>query len=212
MLPVYTDEDMRNASLLNFRRQAALSRECGNELLRLIHSLDPLSQVPSDWRTIMSYQKTKCQHLKDTTLRQVVPYPDDWRMDLFFESGHPRPVEIELIGRDLLELVAYKLVDPTLQYIHSESLQYEYKAQTMDDGTPCYSNLMSSRYAKYTEEDIRRHDPQGILVPIIVYADGVALGVRNKVCTKCYDRLVPCRVRCRESLSDSRRGIPIRYW
>jgi hypothetical protein len=102
-------------------------------------------------------------------------------MDLFDEPGHSRPVDIELIGRNPIALVAYKLVDPTLMYIHMDSLQWEYQEETLSDGTPCHTNMMSSDYAKYTQEEIREHDAAGYLIPLQVYADGVSLGARNKV-------------------------------
>jgi hypothetical protein len=181
LLPPYTAEDSMIASLLAFQKKAGLSRECGNELLSLINSFNPQTHVPSDWRTITSKVSKNCEHLAGTTLRRTVSWPASFKMHLFDEPGHDTPVAIELIARDPLELIAYKLVCPTTQYINKEQYQYSYVAETLDDGTTCHSNLMSSNFAKYSEQVIKGYNPAGILIPIVTYADGVCLGVRNKV-------------------------------
>lgn len=180
-LPTYTEKQQLRSKLLHFKNHAGLSRSSGNELLHLLSS-SGVKNVPSDWRTIGRYLEKKVDFLKPSTLRSVVPWPEDWCMHLFDEAGQDAPPEIELIARDPLELIALKLVDPTLQYLYKDDISYEYTSECLDDGTPCSSNLMSSTYAKETEASIRTLNPDGILLPVITYADGVSLGVRNKVC------------------------------
>ncbi len=87
------------------------------------------------------------------------------------------PDYIDLIGRDPIELIAYKLVDPTLMFLFKNELQFEYKSESLDDGTIRYSNSMSSEYAKWTEKNKRSIHSNNILIPIILYSDGVALGL-----------------------------------
>ena len=43
-------------------------------------------------------------------------------------------------------------------------------------GSKVYRDIMSSEWAKKTQGDIQENDPNGILLPIILYSDGVALG------------------------------------
>jgi hypothetical protein len=151
-------------------------------LLRLIRSYSRSDlEVPADWRTVKRYVDKKSDILKAYTLRRVVPWPESFRMDLFDEPGQQRPLGVNLIARDLLELVALKLVCPTTQFINASEVQYEYASESLRDGTPCTSNLMSSNFAKYSERTIKEYNPEGLLIPIITYSDGVALGVRNKV-------------------------------
>jgi hypothetical protein len=181
-LPQYSEADTALAALLRFKKQAGLSRESGNQLLKLLKTFTPSVPVPSDWRSVNRHVDQKCALLKDTTLRKVVPWPESFSMHLFDEPGHLcPPAGVELLARDLLELIALKLVCPTTQYVNATEMQYDYTPEFLADGTPCTTNLMSSNFAKYSEEIIRTHNPKGVLVPIITYSDGVALGVRNKV-------------------------------
>ena len=75
-------------------------------------------------------------------------------------------------------------------FLFKNEIQFQYKGEFLNNGSICYTNMMSSKYAKYTEEHIKNIHSEGILVPLIVYSDGVALGLRKKVSikihTKCY--------------------------
>jgi len=186
LLPNYSGRDATMASLMHFKKKAGLSRECGNELLALISSFEPAIQVPGDWRTISRHLEKKCEHLEESTLRRTVPWPESFQMHLFNEPGNETPPPVELIGRDLIELIAYKMVCPTTMYINADHVQLSTFAEELSDGegrnTPCHSDLMTSPWAKFTEAAIHERDPTGIMVPIVTYADGVALGLRSKVC------------------------------
>jgi hypothetical protein len=191
-MPPYADGDVLMAALDNFKRRAGISRDSGHELLRIIRCYSrPDLEVPSDWRTVKRYVDKKSDILKAYTLRRVVPWPESFRMDLFDEPGQQRPPAVELIARDLLELVALKLVCPTTQFINASEVQYEYASEFLSDGTSCTSNLMSSNFAKYSERTIRGYNRDGLLIPIITYSDGVALGVRNKVIVLCMYVCIP---------------------
>jgi hypothetical protein len=169
------------ARLIAFKRKAGLSRDAGNELLTLIKSFNPSVQIPNDWRRIQRHVVKKCKYLKETTLRRLIEYPASWRFDLWSEPGSTAPGPREIIARDPLQLIAQKLVCPTTQFINVDRIQYEYKPEFLDDGTPCVTNLMSSEWAKWTSEEIKGYNTDGILIPIINYVDGVSLGLRNKV-------------------------------
>ena len=186
LLPEYTDIVRMMIELYHFQRKASLSRECGNELLSILNRISPdlVCAKTKDWRAIHNFVEKSCAAVVNTALHKEVPWPDEFRMDLWDEAGKVCPPPVQLIGRDLLELIALKLACPSTMYINAKHVQLEYAAEYLQDGTPCYTNLMSSDYAKNTEEDIRQIHSDGIMIPIITYADGVALGVRNKVsCT-----------------------------
>ena len=40
------------------------------------------------------------------------------------------PQMIELLGRDPIELISYKLIDPTLMYLYKDHIQFNYKRDT----------------------------------------------------------------------------------
>jgi hypothetical protein len=182
-LPEYSGEEIMISALLNFKIKASLSRENGNELLRLIKSFEPAHRVPDDWRSVVRDAERHVSHLNETTLRRIVQWPESFEMHLFDEPGHASLPPVELIARDLLELIATKLVCPTTMYINESEIQFAYRAEQLQDGTSCVSSLMSSEYVRNSEEYIRAINPNGILIPIITYADGVSLGLRNKVCS-----------------------------
>lgn len=176
-----TPEDEVMCKLVSFRNKVSLTREAGNELLTMMGDMQPDIELPRDWRSVLRHVALKSKHLGATTLRRVVPWPQSWNMGAFNEGGCKPPAEIEIIARDPLELVAQALVDPTIQYIHCDDCVYEYTPQTLEDGTPCWSSIMSSEFAKHTQAAIRARHTEGILIPVVTYADGVSLGLRNKV-------------------------------
>ena len=179
-MPQYAESDITMVKLLHFRRKAKLSRTSGKELLSLLRALNPSLSIPDDWRSITRYVQKKCSFLDANTIRHVEPWPVHWRLDTWSQRTPP-PAPREIICRDPLELLCLKCVDPTLQFINGGDIQFSYLEETLHDGTPCASNLMSSLWAKQTEREIKAIHPDGILFPIVVYADGVALGLRNKV-------------------------------
>ena len=181
-LPQYSDKDKTMADLINFKSKANLSREVGNSLLELINSFEPRRKVPKDWRALSRYVDHKCKPLQGRTLRQGVPWPAEWEMETWDQGGHDYPLEVELIVRDPLELIALKLVCPTTQYIWKDHIMYEYEERHITDSeVKCWSDLMTSNYAKYTQASVRALDPEGVLLCIVTYADAVTMGLRGKV-------------------------------
>ena len=179
-MPHYAEEDVTMAKLLHFRKKAKLSRTSGKKLLTLLKAMNPSLSIPDDWRSVTRHVTTKCSFLDANTIRHIEPWPAHWCMDRWSQRMlAPEPREI--ICRDPLELLCLKCVDPTLQFINGGDIQYSYVEETLHDGTPCASNLMSSQWAKQTESEIKAIHPDGILFPLVVYADGVSLGLRNKV-------------------------------
>jgi hypothetical protein len=103
-------------------------------------------------------------------------------MDQWSEVMKPPPVRINCC-RDVYEMLAYKMVCPVLQYVWKDAITMEAQRVYLADGTPCTDDLMTSPHMINTQEAIRARpgNADAICVPLIVYADGVALGVRNKV-------------------------------
>ena len=171
-LPEYSEKDKTMADLVDFKSKTNLSREGGNALLQLISSFEPRRAVPQDWRTMSRYVDRKCHHLQGRTLRQGVPWPAEWEMETWDQGGHDYPLEVELIVRDPLELIALKLVCPTTQYMWKDHIMYEYEERHITDSdVKCWCELMTSNYAKHTEASVRALNPDGILLWMVTYAD-----------------------------------------
>jgi len=57
-------------------------------------------------------------------------------------------------------------------YLYTDHIRFNYKRETLENGEVCYSNLMSSSYAKNSEREIKQLHIKGIFCPLIVYSDG----------------------------------------
>ena len=181
-LPEHTPTDYVCIQLIQFKRQAGLSRKSGNALLNLIRLFRPEVEVPTDWGTVTRYVNKKCAYLRQNKLKEDVPFPETWNMQDWNEVVTPPRIR-ENWTRDVYEMLAYKMVCPVIQYMYKKDVSFEARSTTLSDGTPCVTNLMTSAHMVHTQAATRACIglENAICVPLIVYADGVALGVRNKV-------------------------------
>jgi hypothetical protein len=79
-----------------------------------------------------------------------------------------------------MELIADQCVNPIIHFLWKEHVHINYHKKTNSNNEDVYSDLMSSEWARKTLEDIRKIDPNGLLVPISLYADGVSIGMNGK--------------------------------
>ena len=180
MLPQYETKDIIYNKIIQFRRSANLNQRSTQEFLDIMQMLQPNVDIPTHFSSIDRYVNNKLSYMNANLLRRSIAWPASFRMNEMEEMGDI-PDTIELLGRDPIELISYKLIDPTLMYLYKDHIQFEYKCESLENGNVCYSNLMSSSYAKYSEKEIRNLHSEAILCPLIVYSDGVALGLRRRV-------------------------------
>ena len=112
------------------------------------------------------------------TLKTTIPFPTTWNMDEWNSVG-VAPVPVQIIARDPYEVIAYKLIDPTLQYGWKDSILYESTLIHVGDNIECSNDLMTTSWARCTEANVRRFVPDAILIPLIIYGDGVTMGLRG---------------------------------
>jgi hypothetical protein len=179
-LPSYDNKDEVYNKLLQFSNETRLSKSNSIKLMELIRSFKPQIPVPSDIRVTKRFLLRKCKFMMNNLLRKTVDWPLEWNMSEYEQLGYV-PEAVKVIALDPYEVVAYKLCDPILQFLYKDHIKYNYFSTTLDDGTKCWSHFMSSEYAKYTEEEVKSYNPDAILLPLIIYNDGVALGLRQKV-------------------------------
>jgi hypothetical protein len=180
MLPQYEMKDIIYNKIIQFRRSANLNQRSTQEFLNIINLLQSNVDIPTRFTSIDRYVNNKLSFMNSNLLRRQVPWPESFRMNEMEEMGDI-PEVFELLGRDPMELIAYKLIDPTLMLLYKDHIQFNYKRETLDNGKECFSNLMSSLYAKNTEEEIKNIHTEAIFCPLIVYSDGVALELRKRV-------------------------------
>ena len=90
--------------------------------------------------------------------------------------GDGKPNQIVIRYKDPIELIAYQLVDPIIQFGWKDDIKYEYVEVRNYRNEKVFSDLMATDWAKNTQDAIRNGNTnQDILLPIILYTDGVAL-------------------------------------
>ena len=180
-LPKLNEKDAVYNKLLKFSNKTKLSIESSRELMDVIRAFKPTISVPSDIRVTKNFLMKKCDFMLNNLMRKTVAWPTDWNISSYKQLGGI-PAAVNIIALDPYEVLAYKLCDPVLQFLYKDHIKYRYFSTELADGTKCWSHFMSSEYAKCTEEEVKSYNNEAILIPLIVYSDGVALGQRNKVC------------------------------
>jgi hypothetical protein len=180
LLPLYKENDLVMHTLCQFKRKAGLSRNMSNNFLRLIETFKPEISVPKDIRVCSRFIEKHMKDLKANIIKKKIPWPAHFCMDKYCNS-HIKIYEIELQCLDLLELIAYKLIDPTLIFLYRDHIKWFSESEKLQNGSSCCSHFMTSLYANHTESRIKMEHSDGILIPIILYWDDVALGLRSNV-------------------------------
>lgn len=86
--------------------------------------------------------------------------------------------------RDPIELIGYLLVDPILQFYWKEHISYDAKHVYAGEER-VIKDLMSTVWANESEHEMRSANSiNDVLIPVILYADGVALGLNNHKSSK----------------------------
>ena len=167
--------DILLLKLYAFGRKCKLSRSTGDALLELIRLFKPCEELPKSWKTVVSNFKKRTQHYR--YVEKSIGWPSSWEMESWKISGQ-KPDEIIVRARDPLEMLSYLAVDPTIQFSWKEHVHYDTFSMTdISTGENYVGDLMSSSWAKNTERVIRQEkNPEGKLMPCLLYHDGVAMG------------------------------------
>ena len=180
----YEDDDgslITRMRLYSFGVEENLSRESMGKLLSIINDSKPSVKVPRCGRTL--YRGADKSLLKfDSILEKDVPYPEEWEMRTWKRrelGAPPRPVHLRV--RDPVQCIAKQLIDPELMLgYHDGHRHLRPYINRNQEGQRVYSDLMSSTWAEETGEMLGPHE---ILLPLILYSDGVRLNkVGNNSC------------------------------
>jgi hypothetical protein len=117
------------------------------------------------------FRSIKTRVLKDIALNPNVTnlnlaWPGAWRMD---EMLYPMDV-VELRVLNPMQIVAEWFVDPEVNF-GSESLRLKTKSHQRE--VDC---LFDSQWARETEKEILKKDPEGIMLTLMFYEDKVSIG------------------------------------
>ena len=149
-----------------------ISLKSGDVAIKRIMRYNPLYLPPESWRST----KLKVENLLSNfrLLSHEFLFPEEW--------GLPNTIPLVTIEvRDILDIVACILADPKLQNSGEFKLN-TYKATGKRGEKGACDHIMSSPWAIKSKVEIDRTDPEGILIPIILYEDGITVdsaGVRN---------------------------------
>ena len=104
-------------------------------------------------------------------------------MDLWTDKAS-KPSPVMLRYKDPIELISYQLVDPIIQFGWKDHIKFRYDERRNENGERVISDMMTTDCTKETEKWIREDlHPDGVLLPMILYTDGVAVGFgNNKKC------------------------------
>ena len=167
-----------------FGKSCNLSRSNGDELLKLIRFIAPENvrtnlEIPLSWKTI---NRTINEQTKFYNCHKVtIPFPAFWEMDKWVSNNGTRPEEVVIRVRDLLQLVSEQLVNPIIQMLWKEHVKLNVYKKNNAEGENVTCNIMTSEWAHLSQKEIiEKFNPEGLLLPVCFYLDGVSPGMNGK--------------------------------
>jgi hypothetical protein len=112
--------------------------------------------------------------------KMTIPFPSFWEMDKWDSENSPRPQEVEIRIRDLLELIADQCINPKIQLLWKEHVHINCYQKTNEKGEKVFSDIMSSPWAHNEQKKIEKINPKGLIVPVLFYWDEVHAGMNQK--------------------------------
>ena len=108
-------------------------------------------------------------------------WPSAWNMASYRGLRDIEP--IALYFRDPMELISELFVNPEIMFKYKEHVLLNYYKDCKEPHSESFSNLMSSRWCRQTEELIKSKHQDGHILPFIFYLDGVHLNgqAQNKL-------------------------------
>ena len=165
--------DEKRIDLLDFYFQAkttGLSAMQAQSWLNFHLSKNKNCELPKTWETINSTIQMPFRNLA-TYGSSMFPFPKHWNPEnerFPFKQGKG----IDLRTLDPLEQICTALNDPTVMF-SNESIRLEAYCIQNADGEHISVDVMSSPWALHTQNKIRMRDPDGIMLVIIPYSDGL---------------------------------------
>ncbi len=164
-----------------FAKSCNMSRAIGDEFLQIIRSFSSNSSdlcLPQSWKSVTRAisEQTKFYNCH----METIPFPSHWEMDKWDSKNGPCPENVVIRVRDPLELIADQCVNPIIHFLWKEYVHINCYSKTNNNNEKVVCDIMSSEWAHKTLEEIQKIDPNGLLLPILFYADGVSIGMNGK--------------------------------
>ena len=167
-----------------FGKSCNLSRNNGDDFLKLIRFICPenLSTnlgIPRSWKSVTRAINEQTRFYK--CHKVTIPFPTHWEMDKWSSKNTPRPEEVVIRVRDLLELVAEQCVNPNIHLLWKENVKLHVYKKYNSKGENVNCNIMTSEWAHLSQREIiETLDANGLLLPLCFYLDGVSPGMNGK--------------------------------
>ena len=161
----------------NFSVEAGLSRKLGTKLLHVIKMFKPVLPVPRSIQGIESSVKKNVQRFQDCS-KFTIPWTKKWKMNEL-KGFH----SVKIYIRNVFEVLSHMLIDPEIMFVWKEHFHLSYHQSKDRDNNQVYSDVMTSNWAKESEDLVRIKDNEGYLMPLMFYTDGVQVSanVHNKI-------------------------------
>ena len=166
--------------IFNVIQNAELTRKQSNAILSLLsgYAGDKL-KIPKDIRTL-SQRILNHSIVSDNCVIETMEWPEFWRMHLWDKHDTNRPNEVKLIVRDPIHCISLQFMNPEIAFGWRSHIHFDYE-EDFDSSTNQrrFGDLYTSEWMRKTQSKIR--DPEGKVLPIIIYSDGVSVGTRDSV-------------------------------
>jgi len=176
-------EQLQQLKLLNIFTEHNISRQAANELLTYMNEMNPEKNLNSD---IRSLERDAYKGINEYCYGELtLPWPDYWNMQPIIETFP----EVKLYIMNPIEAISYLFIDPEIMFLHKEQVHFECYSISQQDSRGreilATGDLMTSKWCHDTQKLIRDKDPNGHILPLIFYSDGVQVSanVNNKVTT-----------------------------
>ena len=140
-------------------------------MLKLLNHNNDQKEYTS-WRTFDRWI------LKETdsyeSVKKNIRWPIHWQMNKWNHSNLCFPEEVEIRMRGILQLIADHCVSPHIQFLWKDEIQMQSYRKQNKDKENVFSDIMSSDWACEEQKEISKFDRNGLLLPIMLYYDGVA--------------------------------------
>lgn len=167
-----SDKTSRMMEIYTFAKDCNISRANGDRLLKLMNMEEEKSANYNSWKSFDRWIQVETAFYR--CAKKTIPWPVHWQINKWKHSNLNCLEEVEIRMRDVLQLIADQCVSPFIQFLWNEDIQRVCYRKQNDKNEYVYSDVMSSDWASESQAEICLQDKNGILLPIMLYYDGVA--------------------------------------
>ena len=178
-----TDFEIKRLNIFKcylFAKSCNLSRSNGDELLQLIQYFSPSPELclPKSWKSVTHAINEQTKFY--TCHMETISFPIHWEMEKWDSKNGICPEEVVIRVRDPLELIADQCVNPIIHFLWKAHVNINCYSKLNEKNENVSCDIMTSEWAHQSLLAIREIDPNGLLLPLLFYADGVSIGMNGK--------------------------------